>query len=253
MDRDAGQDVERPPALEPQPLDDIEAVELDPPSGDVGQVPAGWWWRQTDPPAPVEGASSLEDPADRAQRGDGRELPPLGSGDELAVDRPGAELTEDALFAEPARTARIRSSRSPGVRAIRRGREGRAVKSTRSSRSSAARSSQRWTVWRLTWNSRATARCDAPRLTAETNARRRSASCPSARLFQPRGVLLDVVSADRMTPRWWHTGDPEVVALLLPGHKDDRPAAKSVEFIFPGATGGGGRDGRSRRWPFRPS
>jgi hypothetical protein len=99
VERDPGQDVEMDAAFEPQAADDVEAVELDQPPAEVGQVPAGRRRRPADAPRGIERTAPLEDPGDRPKRRDR-----LGGIDpllELMPDRGRAVLAEDALSAEP--------------------------------------------------------------------------------------------------------------------------------------------------------
>lgn len=97
VEADPGQDVEPDAALELQPRDDVEAVELDEPLPDVGQVPTGCRRRPPDAALRIEGPSTLEDAGDRPDR-----RRPLGieSSLQLATDRQGSVLAEDALFAQ---------------------------------------------------------------------------------------------------------------------------------------------------------
>jgi len=96
VERDPGQDLEDQAALHAETLDGVEAVELGPAGGDLGQVPAcrrGW---SADPVRGVERTAPLEDAADRADRGDRQ----LDAGQQFAADGDRAVLTEDARLAQ---------------------------------------------------------------------------------------------------------------------------------------------------------
>ncbi len=170
VEADPGENGDVRAVSQPEALDRVEAVELDPPLAEVGQVPAGWrsW---APPPTPVEDVMPLEDPADRPERRDRARQ--IGLLKERRSDCRGAVLTEDARLAQlPAEAkddlfdGRVGPGRPMGV-------SGRSLQSTRSRRLSAARASQRWTVARPTPYVRATDRWDPPRRTAATIARRR--------------------------------------------------------------------------------
>ncbi len=98
MEADGGQDPELRVAAQVQPVDDVEAVELDPTGGHVGQVPAGGRGEAPDPADAVEHAAPLEHPPDRAHRGTRpgqvplRERPMDGERTELAEVARGAQL-----------------------------------------------------------------------------------------------------------------------------------------------------------------
>jgi hypothetical protein len=99
----AGQDLELGPALDVQAVDDIEAVELDLPGGDIGEVPAPWRRRSPDAAVDIEGTPPLEDPVDRPRR---RDAPgQIRSDEQLAPDR------LRAVFAERARVLELLAQR----------------------------------------------------------------------------------------------------------------------------------------------
>ena len=99
MEADPGQDVERAIVGKEGALDDVEGVELDLPVAHVGQVPAGRRCGMASA-AGVEGTVTLEDPADRADRGQGPgQVVPRR---ELTADRRRPVLAEGALLAQPA-------------------------------------------------------------------------------------------------------------------------------------------------------
>lgn len=98
VEGDSGQDVELEAAAQAQPGDDVEAVELELPAPDLGDVPARRWSRPTDPPGGIERTPSLEDPGDRPDGGERTTEVRLAL--ERSTDGHGAVLAEDALFAE---------------------------------------------------------------------------------------------------------------------------------------------------------
>jgi hypothetical protein len=100
VERDRGQDVDERPGLDPEGLDDVEAVELRLARANGGQVPAPRRSRPTEPLTTIERAAPLEDPADRPQRWHrpGQARP----GEELLADRDGTVLTEHALLTQRA-------------------------------------------------------------------------------------------------------------------------------------------------------
>jgi len=98
VERDDRQDVEILAAEQADPLDHIEAVELGPPSRDLGQVPPAGRCLTADPVTIVERPAALQDPADRADRRQSLATPE--SLLERAPDRDRAVLPEDALLAE---------------------------------------------------------------------------------------------------------------------------------------------------------
>lgn len=122
MERDTGQDVEVEAAQHPDPLDDVEAVELSPTGGDLGQIPAHGWRRAAHAVSPIENPVSLKDPPDRPDGRDGGSSASL----ELVLDRRGAVLAQNtrlAQFATDVEDERLK----PGARPGEVGRSGRPV------------------------------------------------------------------------------------------------------------------------------
>jgi hypothetical protein len=93
VNRHRREDLDVGAAQQPQADNRIEAVELHPPGGEIGQIPAGRRSRAANSTTGVEQASSLEDPADRPH---GRQ-PGLASLDERLADRRGACLAEQPV------------------------------------------------------------------------------------------------------------------------------------------------------------
>lgn len=97
VETDPGEYGDRLAVREPEALDRVEAVEIDPSLAEIRQVPAGRW-STTLPPAPIEDVVALQDPADRSQR---RDRPwDMGLLEEGRADRPSAILAEDARLAQ---------------------------------------------------------------------------------------------------------------------------------------------------------
>jgi len=63
VQREAREHLDLRTALQHEPFDDIEAVAVCRATGDLGQVPAAGWRGATDPALAVEGAPTLQDPA----------------------------------------------------------------------------------------------------------------------------------------------------------------------------------------------
>src|SRR5439155_1704818 len=79
---------------------DVEAVELDPPGGELGQVPAGRWPGSANPAPGIEDASSFERPTDRPDRGHELELTRRLLLGEPTVDGGRAVLAKHAVLLE---------------------------------------------------------------------------------------------------------------------------------------------------------
>src|SRR5574340_330794 len=97
MEADPGEDLEGRATLEAQALDGVEAVELDPSGGEIGQVPARRRRGAAAALPAIEGPAAEEDAADRPDGGH----PARGiMGDERGGDGDRAVLTEDARRAQ---------------------------------------------------------------------------------------------------------------------------------------------------------
>src|SRR5207237_6255116 len=88
-------------ALDDQPLDDVEAVQLHPAGRQVGQVPARRRRRAADAPPAVERAAAFQDAVHGARRRQGRDVP----AGQLVADGGGAVEAEVTLLAQLAADA----------------------------------------------------------------------------------------------------------------------------------------------------
>ena len=90
---DAGEDLQLDAALQGQALDAVEAVQLGPAAGELGQVPAPWRGRAAHTAVAVQRAAAREDQADGAQ---GRRVGPA-AGQPLPVDGRRTDLAQVAV------------------------------------------------------------------------------------------------------------------------------------------------------------